>query len=347
MTELKPSEVTQVLRGILGMRKPILIVGPPGVGKSELVTQACAHGGFNLLISHPVVSDPTDFKGMPFPMAEKGIAEFLPFGDLAQVMACEEPTVWFLDDIGQAAPATQAALMQPLGMGQINGKQIPACVTMIGASNRRQDRAGVSGMLEPVKSRFVTILHMRADLNDWKSWAYTHQVHEAVIGLLTFRPDLLHQFTATADLTNSPCPRTWSHASTLLKLGLGAETEQSVLAGAVGEGAASELAAYVKMYRELPDLDEVLRKPEKAPIFKDADAHIQWALCVGLATRTTEANFPQVVTYAERLVEKKKGEFAVVLIRDAMRKEKKIATTKAFQALGNGPFGEIVVGVEE
>ena len=172
-------------------------------------------------------------------------------------------------------------------------------------------------------------------------------MHEAVIGLLTFRPDLLHQFTATADLTNSPCPRTWSHASTLLRLGLGAETEQSVLAGAVGEGAASELASYVKMYRELPDLDEVLRKPEKAPIFKDADAHIQWALCVGLATRTTETNFPQIVTYAERLVEKKKGEFAVVLIRDAMRKEKKIALTKAFKALGNGPFGEIVVSAEE
>jgi hypothetical protein len=228
-----------VLEGVLrGIRKPILIVGPPGVGKSELLQQACAKLGMRLIISHPVVSDPTDFKGMPFPMAEKGIAEFLPFGDLATIMAATEPTVWALEDCGQAAPATQAALMQPLGMGEINGKRIPACVTMVGCTNRRQDRAGVSGLLEPVKSRFLSILHMRADLNDWKTWAYGHGVHEGVIAFLTFKTDLLHQFTATADLTNSPSPRTWSHASDILGLNLSADVEQSVLAGAVGDGAA-------------------------------------------------------------------------------------------------------------
>lgn len=347
MVELKPSEVSRVLKGILGVRKPVLIVGAPGVGKSELVGQACEERGYALIISHPVVSDPTDFKGMPFPMAEKGIAEFLPFGDLAEVMACVRPTVWFLDDIGQAAPATQAALMQPLGMGAINGKRIPECVTMIGATNRREDRAGVSGLLEPVKSRFLSILHMRADLDDWATWAYQRQVHEGVIAFLRFRPELLHKFVASADLTNSPCPRTWSHASTILRLGLSAETEQAVLGGAIGEGAAAEVAVHMKMYRDLPDLDEAIRQPDKIKVWPDKDAHIQWAVCVGLAARTTEKNFPAIVTYAERLTEKKKGEFAVVLVRDALRKEKKVANTEAFKALGNGPFGDVVCGVEE
>lgn len=347
MVELKPSEVSRVLKGVLGIRKPILIVGPPGVGKSELVQQACEEQGYRLIISHPVVSDPTDFKGMPFPMAEKGVAEFLPFGDLAEVMACTEPTVWFLDDIGQAAPATQAALMQPLGMGQINGKRIPACVTMIGATNRRQDRAGVSGMLEPVKSRFLSILHMRADLGDWKGWAYTHGVHEGVIAYLTFKPDAFHQFVASADLTNSPCPRTWSHASVILRLGLGAEVEQSVLAGAVGEGAAAEVAAHMKMFRELPDLDAALKAPEKLKVWPEKDAHIQWSVCVGLAARTTVGNFPAIVTYVERLLEKGKGEFAVLLVRDALQREKKVSTTEAFKKLGNGPLGDLVCGAEE
>ena len=133
----------------------------------------------------------------------------------------------------------------------------------------------------------------------------------------------------------------------MLKMRLGKEVEHVVLAGAVGEGAASELSAYVKMYRELPDLDDVLKKPEKAPIFGEKDAHIQWAMCVGLASRTTEKNFPAIVTYAERLVEKNKGEFAVVLVRDALRKERKVAKTPAFVKLGNGPFGDVVNGVEE
>ena len=237
--------------------------------------------------------------------------------------------------------------MQPMLARAINGKKIPDCVTMIGATNRRTDRAGVSGLLEPVKSRFLSIVHMKAHLDDWKAWAFQHEVEGAIIAFLTFRPNLLHDFTATADLVNSPCPRTWGHASTILKLRLSEDIEQVVLAGAVGEGAASELAAYAKMYRELPDLDEVIKKPEKAPIYKESDAHIQWALCVGLATRTTVKNFPQIVVYAERLVEKKKSEFAVVLVRDALRKEKGVAQTPAFQALGNGPFGEVVCGVEE
>lgn len=345
--ELKPSDVARVLKGVIGIRKPLLIVGAPGVGKSDVVAQACDATQHDLIISHPVVSDPTDYKGMPFPVPERGIAEFLPFGDLCRVLDAERPTVWFLDDIGQAPPAVQAALMQPMLARAINGKRLPEHVTVVGASNRRQDRAGVSGLLEPVKSRFMSILHMRADLDDWKSWAYMHGVQPEVLGLLSFRPDLLHQFVPTADLVNSPCPRTWAHASQVLSLKLSADVEQAVLAGAVGEGAAAELAAYAAVYRDLPDLDEVIAKPEKAPIYSDKQANIQWALCVGLATRTTVGNFPQVVKYAERLVKKEKGEFAVVLVRDALRKEKKIAHTDAFVELGNGPFGAVVCGVQE
>jgi len=136
----------------------VLIKGEPGIGKSDLVEQACADV-FDLMISHPAVSDPTDYKGMPAVFAREGmtVAEFLPFGDLLKLINAKKPTVCFIDDIGQAAPAVQAALMQLLLARRVNGHKISKDVVFCGATNDTTHMAGVSGLLEPVKSRWDTI----------------------------------------------------------------------------------------------------------------------------------------------------------------------------------------------
>jgi DNA replication protein DnaC len=79
-----------------------LFIGPTGVGKTDIVTQACQEANARLIISHPVVSDPTDYKGLPFADPDGKTARFLPFGDLAELSNAKEETVFFLDDLGQA-----------------------------------------------------------------------------------------------------------------------------------------------------------------------------------------------------------------------------------------------------
>src|SRR5204862_2880106 len=102
-------------------RQKPLIKGKPGIGKTDIVTQACEDIDAQLYISHPAVSDPTDYKGMPAIVDAGTRAEFLPFGDLNKLIQANKLTVSFLDDLGQASNAVQAAVMQLVHGRQVNG----------------------------------------------------------------------------------------------------------------------------------------------------------------------------------------------------------------------------------
>jgi len=316
---MKPSDLKTLLIKAIANRLSVLITGAPGTGKSDVVAQAAAEAGADLIVSHPVVSDPTDFKGLPGIV--DGQAEFLPFGDLRRLTEANRPTVAFLDDLGQAPPVVQAAAMQLILARQVNGHKVSDEVTFIAATNRRQDRAGVSGILEPVKSRFTTIIELEPDLDDWCTWAFAHNVPAELIGFLRFRPNFLHDFQPTADIKNSPCPRTVTNAGRLVALGV---TDLEALSGAAGEGFATEFLAFLRIYRSLPSPDAVLMNPETADV--PTDPATLYALCGALAGKASEQTAERLLTYAGRLP----TEFNVLLTRDAVRREPAMAQTPAF-----------------
>ncbi|MEM5440602.1 ATP-binding protein, partial [Paraburkholderia diazotrophica] len=82
--KVNPQQLFALLSAYIPKRLPVLITGPAGVGKSDIVDQVAKATGHDLLISHPVVEDPTDSKGLPFPKGD--IARFLPFGDLERAL---------------------------------------------------------------------------------------------------------------------------------------------------------------------------------------------------------------------------------------------------------------------
>ena len=318
---MKPTKVSEVLARLIPERLPVLLAGAPGIGKTDLVAQAAEHCGARLIVSHPVVSDPTDYKGLPGIV--DGQAEFLPYGDLRALTAAAELTVCVLDDLGQAPPAVQAAAMQLLLARRVNGHAVSDQVTFLAATNRRQDKAGVSGVLEPVKSRFASILTVEADLDDWTAWALTHDVQAEIIAFLRFRPALLHDFKPTTDLVQSPCPRTWAAVSRLIAVGV---DDPETLTGAVGEGAATELAAFLRIWQRLPNPDAVLLDPDGADV--PTDPATLYALCGALASKATDQTGERIVRYAGRLP----AEFSVLLVRDAVRRDKAVCNSRAFIA---------------
>jgi hypothetical protein len=340
---VNPSQLQAILTAAIPARLPVLITGAPGIGKSDIVAQAAQQAGADLLISHPVVEDPTDAKGLPWANAGATEATFLPFGQLARAIHATRPTLWFLDDLGQASPAVQASYMQLLLARRVNGHILPDCITFVGATNRRVDRAGVSGILEPVKSRFACIVELEADIDSWCQWAFSHGIPATLIAFLRFRPELLSAFQPTADLTNSPSPRTWSHLSKLEALNLPPAIESAVMAGSVGEGASLEYLAFRSMVKSLVNLDAILMNPDKAAI--PSKPNELYAVSVGLAARANDTNFARIATYATRLyTEADKGEFAVLLVRDAIRRDERIQYTDSFVRLNSGPLGQLISG---
>lgn len=337
---MRPSELVTFLCAAIPARRPILITGAPGIGKTDIVDEACRRSGAALILSHPAVADPTDVKGLPWLGGDGTSATFLPFGELAQAIKATTPTVWFLDDLGQAPPSVQASFMQLLLARRVNGHALPDCVTFVAATNRRTDRAGVSGILEPVKSRFASIVNLDVNLDDWCAWAIDHALPAELIAFLRFRSDLLCKFEATADLTNSPVPRTWAHVAQLLALKMDDALTHAAVVGAVGEGAAVEFSAFRRLFAEMPNIDAILADPDKGTI--PAAPATRYAVVTALAMRADLKNIAKVTRYAERLVGADAGEFAALLMRDVIRRDKSIMQTKAFVTLASGTFGDLI-----
>jgi hypothetical protein len=99
------------------------------------------------------------------------------------------------------------------------------------------------------------------------------------------------------------------------------------------------------MAKSLVNLDAILLNPTGAQIpTKPSELY---ATAVGLAARANETNFSRIATFATRLaVEADKGEFAVLLVRDAIRRDEKIQYTDSFVRLTAGPIGQLISGQE-
>lgn len=322
---MRPNDLARAVAFAIKSKLPILIKGAPGIGKSDIVASACKEAGADLIISHPVVSDPTDYKGLPFPSEDCKEAVFLPFGELNRIINADKPTVFFLDDLGQAPMSVQAAAMQLILARRVNGHKVSNHVVFIAATNRREDRAGVSGILEPVKSRFAAIVELTPDLDDWVAWARENNMPPELISFIRFKPTLLHDFKPTGDITNTPCPRTVAYVGKIINANPPEGVLYGLVEGAAGSGFAAEFNAYLTMYSKIPKLEDFISKPDTLDVPKNPGE--LYAYSGFITANLTTKNIPQLMKYINRMPK----EFSVLIMKDVtLGKNSVVTNTKEY-----------------
>lgn len=322
------AEALQTCKVLLAQRLSVIVSGPPGIGKSALAESLAHQMGWRLVVSHPVIADPVDFKGLPFVV--EGRAEFLPFGDLLDLITTSEDTLWHFDDLIQAPIAVQAALMQLVhpNCRQLGGRKLSPHVRILACTNRRQDRAGGTGFIEPLKQRFVAI-PLETDHQEWTEWALRNSISPYVAAYLRWRPAHLLDEKPSPDLTGSPNPRGWEWVSRILETGLTGPPLAETLTGVLGHPVATEFLSFLQIAHSLPDLTQIANDPDAVPV--PMDPATLYAAVGSLVSLSDQLPHGKVVHYVERLPEEHQVLFAT------------FASSKKAQICSSRPFAEWAV----
>ncbi len=272
---LTPAELTRYLSALISHQLPLstMIWGPPGVGKSSIVAQLAAAHDLGFVDVRLSQLAPTDLRGLP--VAEDGVSKWFP----PEFLPRSGQGILFLDEVNMAPPTMQGMAQQLILDRKVGSYELPDGWFVWAAGNRKEDRASVFDMPAPLANRFLH-LSVRADFDSWRSYALGRGLHEHTIAFLTFRPELLHRLDPTQPAW--PSPRAWEMASRLLTAGL-------EVSPAIGEAAAAEFMAFVRLYEQLPDLDSVLRGQNTSLKLPD-EASVRYAAVVGLASRAQNAD---------------------------------------------------------
>ena len=261
-------------RKCFAKRRPLFLWGPPGIGKSEMVTQITQELGGYMIDLRLGQMDPTDIRGIPFYNKELGKMDWAPPIDLPdEELASQYPiVVLFMDEMNSAAPAVQAAAYQLVLNRRIGKYHLPDNVVMIAAGNRESDKGVTYRMPTPLANRFVHV-EMRVDFPAWLEWAVQNQVHKDVVGYLSFAKQDLYDFDAKSSSRAFATPRSWTFVSELLEdEDLDDVTATDLIAGTVGEGLAVKFQAHRKISGKLPRPEDILAGKEKDLQVKEVSA---------------------------------------------------------------------------
>ncbi len=231
--------------------------------------------------------------------------------------------ILFLDELNAAPPLVQAACYQLILDRRLGEYQLPAGWTIVAAGNRESDRAVTHRMPSALANRLVH-LDFDADLEDWISWAQNHDISPRLLAFLRFRPKLLHAFDPKKNEKAFPSPRSWEFVSRILTARPDPDTTQAIVTGAVGQAAAAEFIGFLRICDDLPDVDALLRDPQRAQL--PEDPAVVYALCESIARRANDDVMGEFVQLANRLP----AEFGVLLMRNAVAVQPSIVETQAF-----------------
>lgn len=323
--EVSPKQLKSALRACIQANRPAMIWGAPGLGKSSIV-QALADEDFEGRMWDYRLGQKSivDLTGVPFVDQEftdsPSLTHFAPPAEFPQNGS---DGIFFWDEITTALPALQAAAYQAIHDRRVGEYRFPEGVRMIAAGNRESDRGVVFRMPTPLASRFIHFT-LRSDINEWSEWAVASGVPIELVMFLRFRPELLHRFDPKSAEQAFPCPRTWEFVGDLLKTNADKQTEYHLIRGTVGNDAAAQVLAFLKIFRELPNVDAVIMDPDGAAIPDKADVLL--ALCGALASQVDDGNFDRIARYAARL----DREYGAFLMKDCVTLKPELQHTAPF-----------------
>ncbi len=197
------SEAKELIR-CLADSESVLLLSPPGVGKSDIVRAAARDAGLELRSLLGTQIAPEDVSGVPKIVGNRSV--FCP----PRLLLPDDgkPFCLFLDELPASPPEVQKAFYSLLLERRLGEYRLPKGTWVVAAGNRTEDRALVRTLSSALVNR-VFVLPVRVDLDEWLVWAEAHGVRAEVRSFVRHVP-LALQRAVPADPVPFSTPRAWA-----------------------------------------------------------------------------------------------------------------------------------------
>ena len=256
-------------------QRPVLLMGPPGIGKTQIMAQIAQETGVGLVAY--TITHHTRQSAIGLPFIEQrtygeetfSVTEYTMSEILASVYRLMENTglkegILFLDEINCVSETLAPMMLQFLQCKTFGNQALPEGWLIVAAGNPPEYNKSVRDF-DVVTLDRVKRMDVAEDFAVWKEYARAKGIHGAVVSYLDIKKDHFYRIETTVDGLQFATARGWEDLSEIIlayeKLGLKVDREvvgQYIQLPRIAKDFANYLELYYK-YQRIYHVEDILR----------------------------------------------------------------------------------------
>ena len=177
-------------------QRPVLLMGPPGIGKTQIMEQIARELGVGLVaytITHhtrqsavglPFIRE-EEFAGKTYSVTEYTMSEIIASVYRRIRDSGQREGILFIDEINCVSETLAPAMLQFLQCKSFGNQKVPQGWVIVAAGNPPEYNKSVREF-DVVTLDRVKVIPVEPDFEIWKEYAYQAGIHSSVICPMTF-----------------------------------------------------------------------------------------------------------------------------------------------------------------
>ncbi len=207
-------------------QRPVLLIGPPGIGKTAIMKQIADEQGCGLVaysmthhtrqsaIGLPYISK-KDYGGKEWSVTEYTMSEIVASVYEYMEKSGKKEGILFLDEINCVSETLEPVILQLLQNKTFGNVALPENWMIVTAGNPPEYNKSVREF-DMVTLDRVKRIDIEADFEVWKGYARIHGIHPSIMAYLSVYPDHFYNITDTSGGQIFVTARGWEDLSLML-----------------------------------------------------------------------------------------------------------------------------------